>query len=512
MYSPSFGTSSSQNQNVVSLRPGQPPALPPNATPELKFAVAKMAMTGYGELALGGLTEDGDIDTTIYEWNDDANGARWKLLPIKKLEGEAANWTKIYTPDHTTGGKSKSCVQTLQNLMVHDCRYMPKHKGLNLVPFKNAYLVIENDGTIRCVRPDPSYGVDYIVDTSLDLRRVNKETGEYAPEEMAESGLWNRYITSTLPDPEVREFAQEALSTVLLTRCYEKGIWLYGEGENGKSVMLHLLRKVAPMHTAAVKLSRLVKNEFGTAQLNNKRIALVSEMPSRLNRDMQTVLKGFISRDPTPCERKGRDEFTFTPSAVWIFATNHHPDMSEHEHGFWRKIETLPFVDRVAKENKILDLHEKIANDPVAMRQFINWLLVGAARLSKRGRWRSDEEKPEAVRNLALAQRRETDTVAGWLADCEMRYDAKALTRKGSIYVAYRDHVSDGGRHPLSDGKFWSRIKEHYRDWGLDTEGQQRTINGKRQRCVNLVLEGVKVEAFASPLDEKDVFPPGPAA
>lgn len=463
---------------------------PGDASSELRYALTKLDQGPWGELAIGGETEDGEIDTTIHKWVEDEHGARWQIQNDKVMRADAQGWLRTFAPDQVNGSRPKSCIDSLVDLLVDARRFVPKREDLDLIPLRNAYLVIEPDGTIRCIEPDRSYGVDYVINADLDMSRVDPETKIYTPAPSAPGSYWHGYITSCLIDEDVRGFAQEALSSVLLSRCYEKGIWLYGEGENGKSVMLHLLEQLAPKHTAAIRLTRLVKDQFGTAKLNGKRLATVGEMPPRLDREVQTILKGLISRDATSGEKKGRDEFSFKPKAVWIFATNHHPDMSEHEHGFWRKIETIPFVNRVDPKKKVLDLQKKIAGDPQEMRQFIDWLLIGAQRLTKEG-WRTAENKPEAVKNLATTQRRETDTVSAWLHDCEVLVDAQALTRKRTIYAAYREFVLDSGKHPIADNKFWARMKEQFREAALDTEGEQKTVDGKRERCVTLVVEGI---------------------
>ena len=490
MYSRNRGAS--RDAKVLNFPPREGAAtLPSDASPELRYAASRMEEREFGELAVGGASEGGEIDTTIYRWIEDANGARWEIQPAQVLEGDAQSFLRIFAPDAVSGSRPVSCVRSLEQLLVHERRFVPKCPAQNLVPLRNAYLVIEPTGTIRVIKPDRQFGVDYVIQADLDMSKVD-EAGVYTPTQHANEGAFGNYINTSLSDEAVRDYAQECLSTVLLTRCYEKAIWLFGEGENGKSVMLHLLRRLAPRNTAAIKLSRLGRDQFGTASLNGMRLALVPEMPSRLEREMQTILKGLISRDPTPCERKGRNEFTFTPSAVWVFATNHHPDMSDHEHGFWRKVETIPFTNRVDPAKKVLDLHAVISETAKEVGSFIDGVLIGASRLSQNGRWRTQEEKPEAIRKLAQAQRRETDTVSAWLHDVELRFEASVLTSKQAIYHEYREHVEISGKRAVADSKFWGRMKEQFRDQGLDTEGEQRTIQGKRRRCVSLLLHGVR--------------------
>ena len=278
----------------------------------------------------------------------------------------------------------------------------------------------------------------------------------------------------------------------LLSTCYEKAVWMYGGGENGKSCMLHILRSLSPNATAAINISRLARNEFGNNQLIGKRIAVCSEMPKVLSAEVQEVLKGLVSRDPTQCEYKGKDAFTFLPEATFFFATNHHPVMPDHEHGWWRKVVTLPFLHRVKKEDKIIGLDRLITDDPVEMIQVVDWMLVGAVELTKRGRFMSDEEMPAPVRDLALAQRLVSDPVAAWIHEHNPKVDGEVWTNKQAIYDHFVGFTEAQGRKPVAQNSFWLRIGEHFRDDELNTQGQQMPArDGGRPRHVQLIVPDI---------------------
>ncbi len=456
-------------------------------------------MDRLGNIALGEVSENGDIDTSVYRWLEDPRGSRWQIQSHKELRADAMQWLARYAQEDISGSRPDSCIRVLTDLMVGQGRFLSRKQGLNLVPFRNAYLIIESDGTLRATVPDKSYGIDYVIQADLDMSRVDPETMIYTPSASKDGSYWHNYVNSAFIDQDVHDYSQEALSTVLLSQCYEKGILLYGDGENGKSVMLHILRSLAPRHTQSINLKRLVKNEFGTASLIGKRVAMISEMPSRLSKDMQDALKNIISWDPMPAEKKGKDEFTFVPRVIVIGATNHFSEVSNHEHGFWRKIEIIPFIKRVRSDQKIIDLHKHITESPEELSQVIDWLLVGASRLTSRKRWLSDSEKPAAVRKLSREQRRETDSVSAWLFDVRLEYNPTALTKKQFIYNSYCEHVVSANKHPISDSKFWQRMKEVFREFGFDHVGIQKSLGSERPRCVNLVLEGVK------PLEEPTI-------
>lgn len=436
-------------------------------------------------LRLGGpsLDTDGRIDTTVYEWKPRADGALWRIVDTLELEADALKWLAAVRPGSYTDAMARKCAGTLLTSLVGEKAWLPKSDAPNLIPLRDQYLSIEDDGAIRCLAPSPEMGVTWCVNAAFDTAKV--QAGCYHPAPVDPDSYFGRYLAMTF-DREVEQFAQEALATVLIDRCFEKSIWLYGPGENGKSVMLHILRAVMGRSTAAVNLRRLVRNEFGTNGLIGCRLAVVSEVPRSLSPEMQDTLKALVSQDPITIEKKGADQFTFVPKATWVLAANHAPAVSQHEHGFHRKVLTLPFMKRVPAEKKIQDFHELITKDPREMAQVIDWLLAGAQRLIQRGNF---PEAPGAVEKLAEDQRLQTDPVYAFLADRFVTVEPRVRTSKQKVYDAFVDWCAEQGREKwaLAAPTFWAQLRAHMPELADD----ERHTQGKRERFVQLAVQGV---------------------
>lgn len=444
-------------------------------------------------IRVGGPTGDADgrIDRTVYRWQVDNDGtAYWRIIDPGMLKSEAQRFIEHARASKYTDRCAESCAETLTTALVggQQEKWVPRADAKrNLIPLRGQYLAIREDGTIACVAPDPSHGVTYCVNASYDPKKV--KNGIYQPQPVPADSHFGRYLATTFADDDVRNLAQEAFATVLINRCFEKSVWMYGEGENGKSVMLHIMTAVVGGRSAPVKLARLTRDHFGTAALHGARLATVAEVPKALTNEMQDLLKELISWDAQPLERKGRDAFTFRPNAVWLLASNAFPRVSQHEHGFWRKILTLPFTQRVKAENKIQDFHKLITDDAREMSIVIDWLLIGAQRLIKRGG--KFGELPQAVAALAQQQRMESDPVVAFLDDTEALVDETIWTSKIAVYHAYREYCEDRGKQPLNESNFWVGVRGAFN--GADMEGRRGPAgaNGKRERYVQLRLEGV---------------------
>jgi hypothetical protein len=99
-----------------------------------------------------------------------------------------------------------------------------------------------------------------------------------------------------------------------------------------------------------------------------------------------------------------------------------------------------------------------------------------------------------------------------------VQVEPSVLTEKRLIYTDYAEETSRSGKKPVSEQNFWLRIKEHFREEELDTEGEQKPSKAnkkKRVRHVALRVEGIEPgysflvatpEAELPPVEESDPF------
>lgn len=444
------------------------------------------------ELKIGGPTGDADgrIDTTFYVWRVDKGGAAyWRCQDPVAMSSHAHKWLSRHMPDKVTAAKTKSLTVSLTTHMVglDSSHHLPKvNSKLNLIPLRGQYLSLTSDGSIRCLEPDPNLGLTYCIGAAFDPSKVHD--GFYRPAPVNPKGLFGRYLATTFVDDEVRNLAQEAFSTVLINRCFEKSVWMYGEGENGKSLMLHLMEAVVGGRSIPVTFERLVRDQFGTSSLQGMRIATLAEAPKRLSGQMQDMFKQVVSWDAMPLERKGRDAVTFRPAAVLLVACNQLPAVGQHEHGFWRKVLMLPFTQTV--KEKIDDLEDLIVSDPAEMAQVVDWLLVGAQRLIKRG-GKFSKELPVAVQELAHRNRIESDSVAAFMEECEAEACTTAWTSTLAIYSAYRDFCADIGKGAVADSAFWTGARRLFPGYDIASKQGPAVTGKRRERYVPLRVQGV---------------------
>lgn len=153
---------------------------------------------------------------------------------------------------------------------------------------------------------------------------------------------WTRFIDDvTAGDPVKQEILQFIPGYALMQDCrYEKAFVLSGNGSNGKSKYLEIMRRLFP---AVSHLSpRAMLDKFQRIQLREAIINIAGEIRSDL-RDSEELLKSVISGEPQSACYKSKDFITFVPRTKLIFATNNQLASEDTSEGLPRRLVMVDF-------------------------------------------------------------------------------------------------------------------------------------------------------------------------
>lgn len=458
-------------------------------TPEFLFVECAR---GDSDFRIGGLTEDGtDVDCTFFRWTDDAEGARWVPLAGKAANAEALKWLFDKARNRASARTAGSCVDTAAVAFAGDRdKWLPR-SAVPTIGLRGGYLqlVKENDVVfLRAQKPNRAAGLSYVVPVDFDQNRVNDD-GHYIPATVPPDSRFGSYLNRFLPDLEVRALVQEAVGSTILPRTFEKAFWLQGEGSNGKSTMLHLLRALHPKN-AALSIQQL-GTRFGLVQIPGKTLVTVSECPAFIGADAEQAIKAIVSRDAIPVEKKGADSITVVPRCTLFLLLNKALRIVDQSYGFWSKALPLPFSVQLPRNDpaRVPDFHKLIVDDPKEMAHFVDWVLEGAVRLEARGNF--PKELPAAVQALSRQQRVEADNVLQYLEANNAQPDKAILTLRPAVYADYGQFCKDCNVHPVSDTEFWTRVRSHFKGTELGNHRMPVQENGKRPWAVQLRVDGV---------------------
>ncbi|MCY2923987.1 MAG: phage/plasmid primase, P4 family [Planctomycetota bacterium] len=158
----------------------------------------------------------------------------------------------------------------------------------------------------------------------------------------------------------------------------EKHAIFLGDGANGKSVVLAVLRALVGSENAtAIPLDRL-GDRFQVAQLSGKTANIVADLEDA-GLAAEGLLKTLISCEPVTGEFKNKDTFTFVPRARHTFSANRFPRFQDTSGGTWRRILLLPFDYVVPEDRRDPGLGESIID--AEMPGIFNWAILGLMKL-----------------------------------------------------------------------------------------------------------------------------------
>jgi len=125
-----------------------------------------------------------------------------------------------------------------------------------------------------------------------------------------------------------------------------KAVMLVGEGANGKSTYLRLIKKVlGNENVVSISLQELCENDFMPAQLYRKLANIYPDLPERPLRETGKF-KVLTGEDAISANRKHRDPITFVNYAKLLFSTNKLPKVTDMTSAFWRRWLVIEFPNK----------------------------------------------------------------------------------------------------------------------------------------------------------------------
>lgn len=156
---------------------------------------------------------------------------------------------------------------------------------------------------------------------------------------------WSKFIEEvTAGDPRAAELLQLMPGYVFMPDCrYEKGFVLSGNGSNGKSKYLEILRLLFSSGNSVSHLPpRAMLDKFRIIQFREAIANIAGEIRSDL-REVEEIIKSVISGEPQTGCYKGKDFVTFPTRTKLFFATNSQLSSGDTSEGLTRRLIMVDF-------------------------------------------------------------------------------------------------------------------------------------------------------------------------
>ena len=302
-----------------------------------------------------------------------------------------------------------------------------------LLNFPNGTLVVKQDGTVmlREHRRDDLffYCLGYCYDPNAECLR------------------WQQFQDRVLPEPNAQQLLAEYLGYCLMSdHRFEKMLWLYGTGQNGKSTALTVIEWLfGTENISYLSLENLTNDEKKLALFEHKLLNISSETGRDIN---ASVMKQMASGETLTVEQKYLNPRQITDYGKVITATNEMPK-SENTFAFYRRFIILPFEQTITEQEKDVHLAEKLKEE---LPGILNWIVKALVDLMKRQAFTTCESSERALEDYKL----ESDNVMLFLK--EMLEPSETLTKAFDLFNAYKSFCDASGFKHLGKGRFYKRL------------------------------------------------------
>jgi putative DNA primase/helicase len=191
---------------------------------------------------------------------------------------------------------------------------------------------------------------------------------------------WNKFVREIFNgDEELMMFVHKAVGYSLAGPVTEKCFFFcYGDGSNGKTVFLNIIRAVFGDYgqQASIKTFLKKRNESeirdDLVNLKGARFVTAVEPDDNSRFDME-VMKPLTGNDPIRCRTLHQRQIEFLPEVKLWIAGNNKPVITETNTGTWDRVRLIPFtVSFIGREDRGLE-----AKLRCELPGILNWILEG---------------------------------------------------------------------------------------------------------------------------------------
>ncbi len=258
----------------------------------------------------------------------------------------------------------------------------------------------------------------------------------------AASPVWNQFLHDVFPDDDLIQFVQRLFGYFLTGDVSEQKLALFwGTGANGKSTLLNaFMDTIGPDYTMQCMPDFLMEKKSEghpteKASLFGKRF--VSCVETEASRQLaESTVKMLTGGEKIMARRMREDFWEFNPTHKLVLCTNHRPIISGTDHGIWRRLLLVPFLQRFDGTRQDKQLPEKLKAERAgilawAVRGCVEWQRIGLT-------------PPASVTGATEDYRSSEDIFGRFIADCCVVNRAVAVPFK-HLYSRFEQWANDGG-------------------------------------------------------------------
>lgn len=313
-----------------------------------------------------------------------------------------------------------------------------------LVNCKNGVLDVE---TMKLYPHSPSFYGTIQINTEFNPEATSDVADEF-------------FRTVTQGDKQVEQLLYEAIGYSLLkTVELDKVFILTGEGRNGKSTYLDLIREIVGIENASSLDFKELNSAFGTSGLAGKLVSLAGDISNKMLEDSD-VFKKIASGDLIRVNEKYKAKYETVPFTTLFFSANDIPMSKDTTFAFYRRLSIIPFH---ANLKKITMVEGKTFKSKLLSNQSRQYVLAKSIKAINRVLHQTQEFIVPDVVKLELEKYRiKNSSTLQWARDMKMTQDKLSNESGHAMFERYRTWCDINGRRSKGYNNFIEELSVEY--------------------------------------------------
>lgn len=272
-------------------------------------------------------------------------------------------------------------------------------------------------------------------------------------------------------DKKIRAILEEILGYILFRRNeFAATFILTGDGSNGKSSYLKIIRKLIGSDNASSLDLNELDQRFKTAELFGKLANIGDDIGKGYIKE-SSIFKKLSTGETLNVERKGKDPFDFTNYAKLIFSANEMPRINDFSDGLGRRLQIVPFKAKFTPNDEDYDpfITDKLLSDE-SMQYVLNLALKSLKRLLVEKKF----TKSKAVEAELIKYQEENNPIISFVNNEDVELERAVV---GDVYLQYKVYCAENGFQSVSNINFSKQVTQLF---GYKSHVQR--VDGKNKR------------------------------
>ena len=320
---------------------------------------------------------------------------------------------------------------------------------------KPEYIPVQN-GILWVHQLETEWVIDIGENTS-ELFVTSRIPTYYDPE--AQCPRWTKFLSEILPGQEKEIYwLQEYVGYCLYrTWNWDKVIMLLGDGDNGKSTLLEVIRALLGAENCpTIGLYDLCNGRWYLAELYLK-LANIDADTATKDLENTSKFKTATGGDQIMGERKGKNPFFFNSTCKHFMSANNMPYCYDDTDAFYRRWFVIKFFEQFPEGDKRKDpqLGEKLLTE---LPGILNWALRGLTRLLKNNGF----TEPPSTEEVKAEWNRLSNPLYAFVYSENVVIDSEGVY---NCQTFYEDFVKYAKKYKLiqwTKDKIGKRISHHF--------------------------------------------------